>query len=264
MTKLTTTVLLLTLALAAGGCGSQPQVTPTRATANEPTPTPIAIFTAPPTHSATLTPNSQPAPTSTTSPAMEDKTATFEIIPGETTATYSINQVLLSEDNRVATVAGQAGGVEGVFALNYEQPLASQFGLFTANLKLLRSDQPERDEAVWTQWLEADRYPRAAFQPREIRDFPPDARAGEPVRFQLVGDMTIKDVTRQVSWDVTATLKVDRLTGTATTSLRLADFGIPLPTVDGQVAATEGVTVTLDFASKRTTEVPLPSACCGF
>ncbi len=160
-------------------------------------------------------------------------------------------------------MVGQAGQVEGEFTLNYDHPLASQYGLFTADLKLLKSDQPERDEAVRTQALAVDLYPRATFQPKVVHNFPPDARAGEPVRFQLVGDLTIKNIAREVAWDVTATLKVDRLTGVATSYIHLADFDVLLPAMDEQLAVTEGVTVTLDFAFKRTTPVPPLSPCCG-
>ncbi len=264
MLKSRATFLTIICALWITGCRSEPQ--PTRSINPASTPTAVATFSdvGGSGHATGVTPTTTPTAIPTTiSQSVAGRTAAFALIPGETVASYSIDQVLLNENGRVVTVTGKTAQVEGVFTLNYDQPLAGQFGLFTANLKLLKSDQPERDDAVRTQWLESDLYPRAAFQPREVRNFPPDARAGEPVRFQLAGDMTIRNVTRQVTWDVTATLKVDRLTGIATTSLRLADFEMPLPTVDGQLAAAEEVTVTLDFAFKRTTEVPLPSPCCG-
>jgi polyisoprenoid-binding protein YceI len=116
-------------------------------------------------------------------------------MPGESTPNYSIDENFLNENNALATVMGKASQVEGEFVLNYDHPLASEFGLFTANLKTPRSDQPERDDAVRTQWLGSDHYPMASFQPKELRDFPSDVRAGDPVRFQLAGDVTIKDVT---------------------------------------------------------------------
>jgi len=187
------------------------------------------------------------------------KTAVFVIVPRETSASYSIDEALLNEDGRLVTVVGKTTQVEGEFVLNYEDPSASQFGLLTANLRGLISDERQRDEAIRAHWLESDRYLLATFQVKEMRNFPTKVRAGEPVQFQLVGDLTIKEVTREVTWDVAATLKVERLVGTATTSILLPDFNVPLPNVTGVLAVTEGITVTVDFTFE--TVRPTPVIC---
>lgn len=219
------------------GCGCVPQPTPVL--------TPSIPTSAP-----------EPTTTAVAAPTVGGRTATFVIVPGETSASYSIEEILLNENNRVATVIGKTTQVEGEFVLNYEDPSASQFGLITANLRGLISDERQRDEAIRAQWLESARYPLATFRTKEVRNFPAEPRAGEPVHFQLVGDLTIKEVSREVTWDVAATLKVDQLVGPATTSILLADFNVPPPGVAGVLIVADGVTVSVDFTFKTVRSTP--------
>lgn len=92
----------LSVALAAGiaSCGSGVRPTPT------PAPT-IPPRTAEPTASATAA-----------KPMAAAKTAVFVIVPGETSASYSIDEALLNEDGRLVTVVGKTTRVEGEFVLN--------------------------------------------------------------------------------------------------------------------------------------------------
>jgi len=181
---------------------------------------------------------------------------TFALVPEESTLTYTVTQVLLGEGGRTEQVVGSTHQLAGQFALNYDDPTASSFGLITVNLNTLDSGNRERDEALRSDWLEFARFPLAYFWIKEVRDFPLDFRPAQPLNFQLVGDLTLKDVTRTVVWDTTATLSVDRIEGIATTRIDLADFGIPLPRMPGLIEVTDGVTVTVDYTFKM--EQPLP------
>ena len=192
--------------------------------------------------------------------AAAGRTAAFAIVSVETSARYEIEEIIL-ENNLLATVVGETNHVGGELTLNYDDPAASQFGLFTANLGALTSDQPERDEAIRVQWLESIHYPVATFVVEEVRGFPSHARAGEPVQFQLFGDLTIKETTREVVWDVTATLNVERLTGTAVTTIGLSDIGVSPPVVAGVLAVTDSVTIAVDFTFDRIESIPIPSSC---
>ena len=203
----------------------------------------------------------QPAPTATATPEPRPVTGvrqTFLMVPGDSSLSYVVNQTLLGQDSRVITVTGKTNQVDGYLTLDYDNPAASQFGEFLANLRLLYSGDLERDEALRGDWLETARFPWARFVVKEVREFPDRARPGEPVQFQLAGDLTLKQVTRLILWDVTAKLNVDRLTGQATTVLMLSDFDVALPEVPGVLKVSDGVTVTLDFAFETAKPKPLP------
>lgn len=209
---------------------------------------------------ATPAPEVRPTATPTLWPRPQTgKVESFALISGETTLSYTATQVLLSQDNRVEVVTGKTGEVSGQFSLNYDDPRASSFGLITASLNLLQSGNQERDAALRDSWLELARFPLAHFWAREVLDFPPDFRAAEPTSFRIAGDLTIRGVTRPAVWDTTAALYLDRLKGSATTVLRLSDFGIPLLAVPGLIQVSDEVTVTLQYVFKMVEPPPLPS-----
>ncbi|MGQ9786710.1 MAG: YceI family protein [Anaerolineae bacterium] len=155
--------------------------------------------------------------------------------------TYTATQVLLGEGERTKHVVGGTRQVAGQFALNYDDPRDSDFGLIPVNLSPLDSGDCEQDEALRSNWLEFERFPLAYFLVKEVRGFPPDFRAARPLNFQLVGDLTLRGHPDAALWDTTATLYLDRIKGIATTHINLADYGIPLLAVPGLIEMRGGV-----------------------
>ena len=117
------------------------------------------------------------------------------------------------------------------------------------DLRTLISDSSRRDRRIRRQWLESNRYPIAEFIPTGIEDFPEDAAEGQDVSFKIVGDMTIREVTIPLTFDVTARLEGDIFTGTATTNLLMKDFGFDPPEVLGFLKVKDGVKVTVNFTA---------------
>lgn len=179
------------------------------------------------------------------------QTETFVIVPDESEARYSIDEVFISDNNALVTAVGRTTAITGSLTLNYADPAASTFDAFVVDISLLRSDRSRRDRAIRTRWLESATYPLATFQVTAVRGFPADPSEGQAIDFQLVGDMTVKETTGEVVWDVTATLEGDRLTGRATLATFLEDFDIPVPSIVGILRVTDGIQLTLDFTMQR-------------
>jgi polyisoprenoid-binding protein YceI len=51
------------------------------------------------------------------------------------------------------------------------------------------------------------------------------------VAFKLIGNLTLRDVTKQITWDVTGKVQGNELTGQATTSFTFEDFNLTQPRV---------------------------------
>ena len=233
---------------------AQPTVTPTAS----PIVAATATHTPAPTVRLTATSPSDPiAAEAARNPAASGPKATFVMVPEESSVTYSIGEILLQEDNRLATVVGKTNRIQGQFKLNYSDPSASQFGFFVVNIGSLNSGQPERDQALQEEWLEWAQYPLGSFAVKEVRNFPADAEPGQPIEFQLVGAMTIKETTREVIWDVIARLDGERLRGRATTFVALADFDMSPPALPGVLEVFDGVTVTVDFTFRKPEPTPV-------
>ena len=228
--------------------------TPTVAT---PTPAPTPDPTAAPETEATAAVEdtetaaaSAPAEALDTAPGIA-QTETFVIVPEESEARYSINEVFISDNNALVTAIGRTTAITGSLTLNYADPAASTFDEFVVDISLLRSDRSRRDRAIRSRWLESATFPLATFKVTEVRGFPADPAEGESIDFQLVGDMTVKETTREVVWDVTAILEGDRLTGSATLATFLEDFNIPVPSIAGILRVTDGIELTLDFTMEQ-------------
>ena len=164
---------------------------------------------------------------------------------------FAIQEVFISDNNTLATAVGVTNELQGGMALNYDDPSDSEFAQYRVDISILRSDRSQRDRAIRTQWFESATFPLATFDVTEVRNFPANPEEGAPITFQLVGDMKVKETTREVVWEVTATLEGDRLTGAATFDTFLADFNIPAPSIAGILRVIDGITLTIDFVMER-------------
>jgi polyisoprenoid-binding protein YceI len=63
--------------------------------------------------------------------------------------------------------------------------------------------------------------------------------------------MTVRGVTKPVTWDVNAKFGPQDVTGLATTSFTLADFNIAKPIVGAVLSIDDKMTFELDFKATR-------------
>ena len=71
--------------------------------------------------------------------------------------------------------------------------------------------------------------------------------------FTVTGDLTIRDATNRVIFDVIATLNGDEtLTGTAEATVDRTDWGLNIPNAPGVANVSETVTLRLEFVAAPT------------
>jgi polyisoprenoid-binding protein YceI len=83
--------------------------------------------------------------------------------------------------------------------------------------------------------------------PTGVQGFPATYTEGEPVTFQLLGDLTVRDVTVPVGFDVTATLDGGTITGTATATANMSDFGFDPPDMMNMFTVQDEFQIQLEF-----------------
>lgn len=71
--------------------------------------------------------------------------------------------------------------------------------------------------------LESDKFPKIKFVSVSVSDA---RKSGETRSFTLNGDLTMRDVTKRVSFPVTVTISKDQLRATGDAELKQTDFGI--------------------------------------
>ncbi len=219
-------------------CSVQPmvEVIPTTTPVMEPTPVPSEPVLEP-----TL------AITEAESPA---STKVFRIVPGESQATYEVGETFLNQQNRFAVAVGVTTEINGEITAVFSNPPASTIGTVTVDISQLTSDSSRRDDAIRKRWLESATYPLAVFNPDTVEGLPAAYVEGEDYSFSVSGDLTVHEVTKPVSFAVTANLQGDTLFGTATSTIRMSDFGVGPISIAGILNTEDEVKLTLNFIAR--------------
>ncbi len=126
-------------------------------------------------------------------------------------------------------------------------------GTIQINARTLTTDNDFRNRAIKNRILQTDQYEFITFTPTQIVGLPQTGAVGQSYTFQIVGDLTIRDVTRQVTFDVTATpVSETRLEGTARATIRYADYGLTIPQVRQVASVADQVRLEIDFVAAAT------------
>ncbi len=201
------------------------------------------------------TPQPTAAPTVALSSA--DGLHTFIIVPAESKAFYEMDeeffQGALSKYGisvGSSKTIGSTDKVEGTLQLDLENATVGT-NQFTVDLPSLETDQSLRDEWIRKNALESNTYPLATFVASEIRNAPATYSEGSEATFQLVGEITIREITQPAVFDVTATLVGNTITGVATAPLKLTDFDIEPPNFAGTLTVKDDFVVRLEFTARE-------------
>ncbi len=236
-------VLAMTIALFIVACASEPAASPVTIATSVPTSAPASSQNSAPNQNSNAQNSDASALPQTLADAKEGVTYTFRVDPSQTTVEYAVDEVLFG--NKQIT-RGSTSDVDGEFTLTVKngQPQFSMSNL-TVNLQSLKSDNNMRDQMIQRQWLESSKYPTAKFAATSVENIPSDAVAGKAYTFKVTGDMTIRDITKQATFDVTVTLNGDTLKGEGTTQIFMKDFGFEPPEILGRFTVSDPATITI-------------------
>ncbi|MFN8468827.1 MAG: YceI family protein [Caldilineaceae bacterium] len=176
----------------------------------------------------------------------------FAIVPDQSQAQYAVEEEFFGQAIPFVTAVGKTSAIDGSVTLDFaDGGVNIANSTFTVDLSTLKSDSGRRDRAIRERWLESAKYPLATFVATGVKNMPPDADFGKDVAFQVAGDMTIRDTTKPLTWDMTAKVDGETLTGSASTFLYMKDFGFDAPDIAGILKVTDGVTVTVQFTAQE-------------
>ncbi len=197
---------------------------------------------------ATSAPTTPPDanPTAPTAPTANDLLR-FQIVQSESTATFTIDEVL---NGSPFTVVGTTDQVAGEIAVNPADLSSAQIGTITVNARTLATDSERRDRAIKNAILNTDTYEFISFAPTSITGLSGSGTPGTPYTFQINGDLTIRDTTLPVVFTATITAdSTSRLSGTATATINHADFGIAIPSVPMVASVSEQVLIAINLVA---------------
>jgi DHA1 family bicyclomycin/chloramphenicol resistance-like MFS transporter len=174
----------------------------------------------------------------------------YRVVAEESEARYRIREQLAGF-NLPNDAVGTTNVIEGSVVLDGQgRPLTDDSRL-TVDLRKLQSDRDRRDNYVRRNTLETERYPLTVFVPTEIRGlqfpFPQSGSAS----FELIGDLTVRDVTRRVTWEATASFNGPDVSVQARTAFRFADFGLTIPRVSSVLSVEDNIRLETDLLLRR-------------
>lgn len=221
-----------------------------------PTTAPAAAPTGKPTSVATpvAVPSAPTAAASTASvsatPASAASAIRYEIAASGTEASFRVREQL-ARLNAPSDAVGKTSAVKGSIVLTPDGKIVADQSKLTVDLSSLQSDSGMRDNFIKRSTLETARFPSAVFVPTEVRGLPSPLPTSGQQSFQLLGNLTIRDVTRPVTWDVTSQVEGDDLTGRATTTLTFQDFGLAKPSVAAVLSVNDEIRLEVAFHMTR-------------
>lgn len=186
-------------------------------------------------------------------------TRVFVIVPEESTASYIADEEFFGDalpkygiPIGTQDTVGSTQAIEGQFTLNWDD-LSSPLGEneFRVDLSTLTSDQRLRDEWLRDNGPEFATYPDAIFVAERLENAPTTYTEGEEVTFQMVGQLTVHDVTQPTTFDVTASLNGDTVTGVAETTILLTDFGIEPPDFLNTLTVQNEMGIRVEFTARE-------------
>ncbi|CAA9235992.1 MAG: conserved hypothetical protein [uncultured Chloroflexia bacterium] len=205
--------------------------------------------TATPEVAATGQPASASAPETTETEAAASSAGPVlaQIVPEESEVRFLIDEVL---NGAPKTVVGTTNQVAGEIAVDPNDPGQTRVGVIQVNARTLATDSGMRNRTIANRILQTGQYEFITFTPTSIVGLPEQGAIGQAYTFQMVGDLTIRDVTKQVTFDVSATAQSEnRLEGTARTAVRYADYGISIPSVPQVASVGDEVKIEIDFVA---------------
>lgn len=168
------------------------------------------------------------------------------------TARYRVAEQLVGL-NVLSDAVGTTSTVTGSIVIAPDGSIAKDSKI-TVDMRTFSSDQEPRDNFIRTRTLETDKFPMLEFVPTRTKGLtlplpsPPRIQA---IGFQLIGNVTLHGVTKEVTFDVVATLRGGTVAGLARGSLLFADFKITKPSVPVLLSVDDKIQIEVEFRANR-------------
>ncbi len=168
------------------------------------------------------------------------------VAPDGNEARYTVTEQL-ARLSFPSDAVGTTRAITGQIVLGADGKIVSSESKFVVDLTGLTSDSNRRDGFVQRETLSTATFPTAEFVPSDAPGLPSPLPTSGEVTFQLVGDMTIHGTARPTTWDVTATVNGQEITGSATTRFTFGDFGLTIPQVMSVLSIEDDIRLQYDF-----------------
>jgi len=170
----------------------------------------------------------------------------FVLAPSEQAARYRVRERLVGHELPNDAV-GETKSVTGAIAFDSSGNIVRQESKFVVDAATFVSDQNRRDGFVRGRLLDARQYPSVVLVPTSVRGVALPLPASGSRAIQMIGDLTVRGVTRPTTWKGTVNFKDGRVVGSAATEFTFDDFQIEQPRVPVLLSVADTIRLEIDF-----------------
>lgn len=179
-------------------------------------------------------------------PALEGGELRYVLAPEGNEARYFVREQLAGV-NFPNDAIGVTKSMTGAIVVDGAGHIVPGDSKIVVNVTELKSDRDRRDGYVQRRTLETEKFPTVELVPREIRGLPSPLPDSGRASFDLLGDLTIKGVTRPTTWRVNASFRGKEIRGSASTGFTFDDFQMTKPSVSVVLSVADSIHLEYDF-----------------
>jgi len=213
----------------------------------------VAIFIFFPGRGSHSTPNHKAAGAATVvgTPISTNGLSKYTIVAGQSTASYSVHEDLIFGGVGSNTAVGTTSGVSGTFFLGESGAITLTQVDISVDLTGLHTDSALRDGHV-QDYLDTSEFPDAVFTSTNVKGLPATYTPGQTISFQITGNLKLHGVTNAETFNAKGKVLSDnQVTGTASTTIFMTDFGVTPPDLANIAIVDNKVTLTINFTAQK-------------
>ena len=172
----------------------------------------------------------------------------YQIVQDESSVSFSLDEILRGSP---FTPVGTTNQVAGEIAVDFKNATV-QLGVIQVNARTLQTDSNFRDRAIRNEILDTGTYEMITFTPKSIDGLPQSAQPGDEVSVSITGDLTIRNITQEVTFTGKVKLaSMDRLEGAATATVLRTDYDLVIPSVPSVADVSDDVRLEIQFVAVK-------------
>jgi polyisoprenoid-binding protein YceI len=164
------------------------------------------------------------------------------------TARYIIREQLARLDLPNDAI-GQTSDVSGMIRFDASGGIL-QDSVFTVNVSSLTSDESRRDRYLKSRALASDQYPIVKFSINEVKGLPWPLPTSGVHTLDLIGELTVKEVTKPVIWQTVVEFDSDKIVGSASVTITFEEFDMAKPRFAFIISVAEEIKLELNFSGR--------------
>ena len=182
---------------------------------------------------------------STAAPGITDSTR-LVLAPEGNEARYRVRE-RIARLEFPSDAVGATNDLTGAMVLDEHGKVVAAESRFVVDLTTLKSDRNRRDRYLQRRTLETELYPTIELVPTDLPGLPFPLPESGAFSFELIGNLTLHGVTRQIGWQVAAEAKDGGFSGTARTSFTFDTFELTRPRMAMLLSVADTIRLEYDF-----------------